>query len=574
MHEAIYKGIASKISSLKAALIGPHEFLNNETSFDFDEKFARVYVRYQDELKKNNALDFDDLILHTVRLFEEHPAALNKYNKEISHIMVDEFQDTNTAQYRLSKLLAGAHKNLCVVGDDDQSIYRFRGADVRNIMSFEKDFSSARVIKLEQNYRSTQVILDAAAGVISQNPVRKLKKLWTEKNEGEKLYYCIANSENDEARYIAKSIRELYLKGKYSYSDFAVLYRMNLQARALEEALRVYGMPYRIIGGVSFYQRREVKDIISYLKVINNPKDSVSLKRIINCPPRGIGDTTTARIENEAKKKNKSFFDAMKSLSSSSDSAALKEKITDFIEIIDELTAKRGMALPQLIRLVLEKTGYIKWVEKERIENLTEIIRLAEGMNLQELIDTASLFSGADERVDGNCITLMTLHSAKGLEFPVVFIAGVENGLLPHFHAIKNPEELHEERRLFYVGITRAKDILILSSAKKRRLYSSMQELEPSRFLSEIPSGCYFYTGMMPIPMVESVARITPKRSRTVEFPAPSIFLPGVRVKHPKWGIGVVRDSYGETDDVKVMVNFSTVGVKRLSLKFANLERL
>ena len=574
MHEAIYKGIASRISSMKAALIGPNEFLNNETSLDFDEKFARVYVRYQDELKKNNALDFDDLIMDTVRLFEEHPAVLKKYNKEISHIMVDEFQDTNTAQYRLSRLLAGEHQNLCVVGDDDQSIYRFRGADVRNIMSFEKDFPSARVIKLEQNYRSTQVILDAAGGVISQNPVRKLKKLWTEKNEGEKLYYCVANSENDEARYIAKSIRELYLKGKYSYSDFAVLYRMNLQARALEEALRVYGMPYRIIGGISFYHRREVKDIISYLKVINNPKDSVSLKRIINCPPRGIGDTTTARIENEAKKKNKSFFDAMKSLSSSSDSAALKEKISDFIEIIDELTAKRGMAPPQLIQLVLEKTGYIKWVEKERIENITEIIRMAEGMNLQELIDAASLFSGADERVDSNCITLMTLHSAKGLEFPVVFIAGVENGLLPHFHAMQNPEELHEERRLFYVGITRAKDILILSSAKKRRLYSSIQELEPSSFLSEIPSGCYFYTGMMPIPMVESVPRITPKRLRTVDFSPPSIFLPGVRVKHPKWGIGVVRDSYGETDDVKVMVNFSTVGVKRLSLKFANLERL
>ena len=573
IHEALYRGVASKIISLKASLIGPQEFLNSGDSFDFDEKFARVYVRYQDELKKNNALDFDDLIMHSVHLFEKQPGLLQKYHKEITHIMVDEFQDTNTAQYRLAKLLAGGQKNICVVGDDDQSIYKFRGADVRNILSFEKDFPKARVIQLEQNYRSTQVILDAAGGVIAQNPLRRPKRLWTENEGGEKLYYCVANNENEEARYIAKSIRELYLKGKYSYGNFAILYRMNLQSRAIEEALRIYGMPYRIIGGISFYHRKEIKDIISYLRVIKNPRDSVSLKRIINCPPRGIGETTVSRIENEAKKKNKSLFEVMKHMTGSgSDFSSSKEKIRGFVETMEWLTAKREIALPQLVRLVLEKTGYVKLLEKERIEHIEELISSCEDKDLQGLIDTASLYSVNDEPHGGDLISLMTIHGAKGLEFPVVFIAGVENGLLPHLHAMKNKEDMHEERRLFYVGITRAKDLLILSGAKKRRLYASVQEQEPSRFLSEIPTECYYCVERSPVS--ESVISMVPKSPPTVEFPLSSPFIPGVRVKHPKWGVGVVRDSYGDTGDVKVMVNFTSVGIKRLSLRFANLVKL
>lgn len=573
IHEAIYKGIVSKIISLKASLIGPKEFLsitNNEDSYGFEEKFAKVYVRYQDELKRNNAVDFDDLIMLTVRLFEEHPDVLNRYSKEFSYIMIDEFQDTNIAQYRLSKLLAGAHKNICVVGDDDQSIYRFRGADVKNIFRFEEDFPEAKVIRLEQNYRSTQNILNAASKIIAKNPLRKPKNLWSEKEEGEKIFYCITNDEKEEARYIARSIRELYLKGKYSYGDFAVLYRVNLQSRILEEAMKEYALPYRVIGGIGFYQRKEIKDIISYLKVIANPYDSVSLKRIINCPPRGIGAATITRIENEAKRKDKSLFETMKQMTN--DSAAVtvtKGKIRDFVKVIEELMNHKDADVSKLMWQVFKKTGYLRWIEKERAENLMELVNSAEGKDLQSFIDTASLFSGVDEPHTGDFVSLMTLHSAKGLEFPVVFIAGVEDGLLPHFHAIKNPEGLQEERRLFYVGMTRAQDLLVLSTTRKRKLYSFVQKQEPSRFLSDIPTNCYYYIERKPKVETSPLSVKIP-----MTFYGTKPFVTGTRVKHPKWGVGVVRDCYGETDDLKVMVNFTSVGVKRLSLKFANLEKL
>lgn len=572
MHEALYKGIASRITSLKASLIGPQEFLESGNGFDFDEKFARVYVRYQDKLRENNALDFDDLIMHVVKLFEMYSEVLNKYHKEFSHIMIDEFQDTNIAQYRLASLLAGGHRNICVVGDDDQGIYKFRGANVGNILTFEKDFPECRLIRLEQNYRSTQTILNGASSVIARNPDRKPKKLWTERDEGEKICCCITDDENEEARYIARSIRELYLKGKYSYGDFGVLYRTNFQSRVLEEALRVHGIPYRVIGGVSFYQKREIKDIVSYLKVINNPKDSVSLKRIINYPQRGIGDATIGRIENEAKKKDKSLFETMKCIVSGNVHPKLKEKIRDFVKTMEELIASKGIALPKLLWLILEKTEYLKWVEEERVENLMEFINSSEGKDLQGLIDTASLFTATDEPHGGNSVSLMTLHSVKGLEFPVVFIAGVEDGLLPHFHTIKNPEELYEERRLFYVGITRAKDILILSGARKRRIYASLQEQRSSRFLSEIP--CEYCHYIEKVPVSTSLSKAVSQDSRAKDFFLSSPFVAGVRVRHPRWGVGVVRDSYGETDDIKVMVNFPSVGIKRLSLKFANLEML
>lgn len=573
IHEAIYKGIASKITSLKASLIGPKEFLaitNNEDSYGFDEKFARVYVRYQDELKKNNAVDFDDLIMLTVKLFEEHPDVLERYNNEFLYIMVDEFQDTNIAQYRLSRFLAGKHKNICVVGDDDQSIYRFRGADIKNILSFEKDFPKTKVIRLEQNYRSTKNILDAASGIIIQNSLRKPKKLWCERGEGEKIFYCITNDEKEEARYIATSIRELYLKGKHSYGDFAVLYRVNLQSRILEEAMRDYGLPYRVIGGISFYQRKEIKDILSYLKVIANPDDFVCLKRIINCPPRGIGAATITRIENEARKKDKSLFETMKQITANNGTVtSVKEKIGSFVKLLEELMSYKATEVSKLLVQIFKMTGYLEWIGEERAENLMELVNSAEGKELQSFIDTASLFSATDEPHIGDFVSLMTLHSAKGLEFPVVFIAGVEEGLLPHFHALKNPEELQEERRLFYVGMTRAKDLLVLSAGRKRRLYSLMQTQEPSRFLSEIPSDCYCCIEKRP-----RIEAIPAPVKMSMTFFGTTPFVTGTRVRHPKWGVGVVRDCYGESDDLKVMVNFTSVGVKRLSLKFANLEKL
>lgn len=574
IHEALYKGIVSKITSLKASLIGPEEFLNitnNENSYGFDEKFARVYMRYQDELKKNNALDFDDLIMYTVKLFKKHPSVLEKYNNEFPYIMVDEFQDTNIAQHRLSKLLAGKRKNICVVGDDDQSIYRFRGAEVKNILTFEKDFPKAKIIRLEQNYRSTQNILDAASEIIARNPLRKPKKLWSERDKGEKIFYCITNNETEEAQYIARSIKELYLKGKHSYGDFAILYRVNCQSRIFEEILREQGLPHRVIGGISFYHRKEIKDIVSYLKVITNPNDSMSLKRIINCPPRGIGTASIIRIENEANKKGKSLFETIKQIARGNGAATvLREKLGDFVKIIEELIRHKNADVQKLLWQIFKKTGYLKWIGEERIENLMELVNSAEGKDLRSFIDTASLSSGIDESHEGDFVSLMTLHSAKGLEFPVVFIAGIEDGLLPHFHTIKNPEELQEERRLFYVGMTRAQDLLVLSSAKKRKLYASIQKQKPSRFLSEIPSGCYCCIEKKP--RAEAITTTLGEMPMTHLSSTP--FVTGVRVRHPKWGTGVVRDCYGDNDDLKVMVNFASVGVKRLLLKFANLEKL
>jgi DNA helicase-2/ATP-dependent DNA helicase PcrA len=573
IHEALYKGIASKINSLKASLISPEEFLNitnKVDSYGFDEKFARVYVRYQDEMKKNNALDFDDLIMFTVSLFEEFPKILKKYNKEFQYIMIDEFQDTNPAQYRLASLLAGPKKNICVVGDDDQSIYKFRGAEVKNILTFEKDFPKTKVIRLEQNYRSTQNILDAARGMISRNSMRKPKKLWSERTAGEKIFYCVTNNEVEEAKYIARSIKELYLKGKHSYGDFAVLYRVHFQSRILEEILREEGLSYRIIGGISFFQRKEIKDIISYLKVVNNPRDSISLKRIVNCPPRGIGAASLSRIESDAKKKDRSLFEAMKQFAGGNGAAtALREKVSAFVKTVEDLIRHNSTDVQKLLNQILEKTGYLEWAGEEKSENIKEFVKFAKSKDLQSFIDNSSLQSGIDESHDGDFISLMTLHSAKGLEFPVIFIVGIEDGLLPHFHTLNNEEELQEERRLLYVGMTRAKDLLILSSAKKRKLYASMQKQKASRFLDEIPAGHYNYIEKKP--KREAVVA-------TVDMPASiqrsSPFFTGTRVKHPKWGVGVVRDCYGDCDDPKVMVNFPSVGVKRLSLKFANLEKL
>lgn len=570
IHEALYKGVSSKVSSLKASLISPEELLVNEDSYGFDEKFAMVYVRYQEELKKNNALDFDDLIMYTVKLFEKYPHVLKKYQNDFSYIMIDEFQDTNISQYRLSKLLALRHKNICAVGDDDQSIYKFRGANVKNILAFKKDFSGAKVIGLEQNYRSTQYILNAANGIISQNTTRMPKKLWTDKGRGEKLFYRVTNTEQEEARYIARAIKELYLKGKYSFGDFAVLYRLNQQSRALEDAMMEIGLPYNVIGAISFYQRKEIKDIISYLKVIINPNDSVNLKRIVNCPPRGIGNATIGKIENEARKKDKNLFEMMKYIKSSNGySSALKEKISEFVDIIEELISCKGIELSELMELIFEKTGYVEWVGEERANNLLELVSSSEGKDIRSFIDTAALYSPTDEPHDVGAVSLMTLHSTKGLEFPVVFIAGVEDGLMPHFHAVKNREELDEERRLLYVGITRAREMLFLSGAKRRRFYASLREQQPSRFLNDIPGECYECYEKRPRGVAVASTIKVP-----VEFFNTTPFVTGVRVKHPKWGVGVVRESYGERGDVKLMVNFSSVGIKRLSLKFAHLERL
>lgn len=570
-HEALFKGVAAKISSLKSSLVGPEEFLSTGDGFGFDEKLAKVYMRYQAELKRCNALDFDDLIGFTVMLFEKHPEILKKYQDAFSYILVDEFQDTNYAQYKLLKLIASGHRNISVVGDDDQSIYRFRGADVTNVFRFEKDFPGTRIIKLEQNYRSTQNILSVASAVISRNPKRKPKELWTGRGCGEKVCYCWLNNEDEEASHVMKTIRELYLKGPYDYRDFAILYRVNAQSRSLEEALRSEGIPYRIIGGIGFYQRREIKDIIAYMRLAVNQNDNVSLRRIINVPPRGIGAATLTRIENEAKKKSLSLYETIRTLMKSAPlSPQLKEKLEEFVRLIDKVKTKGYKTAADMIHNILERTGYLDYIDdEERISNITELISSASDTNIKDFLEKVSLFTNLDEEVAENVVSLMTLHSAKGLEFPVVFIVGLEEGLLPYFKALESEDELNEERRLFYVGITRAKEILYLTGARRRKLYAKAKEQEPSRFLSDIPKNCCEWIEKAPSVKVTTDIE-DDKMSRKVTVP----YVTGCRVRHPKWGIGVIRDCYGEGDEQKVTVNFPSIGIKKLVLRFANLEKI
>jgi DNA helicase-2/ATP-dependent DNA helicase PcrA len=574
IYEALYRGVASRINLLKAALVGPEEFLSVGDGFGFDEKLAKVYVRYQDELKRSNALDFDDLIMLAVKLLRENPKILAKYQEQFPYVLVDEFQDLNYAQYQLVKLIAQKHRNICAVGDDDQSIYKFRGADVAHILNFEKDFPRAKVVRLEQNYRSTQNILDAANAVISANSNRKPKKLWTERRDGDMVNFCWLTSEEEEAKHIAKVIKELYLKGAYRYKDIGILYRVNLQSRSIEDALREAGFPYHIVGGISFYQRKEIKDVVAYMRLVLNHEDNVSLRRIINTPPRGIGAATLTKIENEAKKKSLCLFNAMKlCIRSSGIIASTKEKLGSFVELIDRLSATEYKSAGELLKNVVEKIGYLEQLDDERRQNVSELIASAEGRDIQEFLDKVSLMTHLDHAAEGNHISLMTLHNAKGLEFPVVFVTGMEEGLLPYFKAIGNNEEVSEERRLCYVGMTRAKDILFLSGARKRKLYAKLQEQEPSRFMRDLPKSCCRWIEKVAEPKSIKIVCDAGRRKLDTQK-ARSPFSAGCRVKHPVWGIGVVRDCYGDGEDQKVMVNFPQIGLKRLSLKLANLTKI
>lgn len=573
IYEALYKGVSSRINFLKASLVGAEDFLSSGDGYGFDEKLAKVYVRYQDELKRSNALDFDDLLMLTVKLFEEKPNILKKYYDQFPYVLVDEFQDLNYAQYNLIKLLAKRHKNICAVGDDDQSIYKFRGADVKYILNFEKDFPGTRVIRLERNYRSTGNILEVANAIISLNDKRNKKKLWTERKSGEMVRFCWLNTEEEEARHIAKIIKELYLKGTHTYKDIGILYRVNLQSRAIEDALREAGLPYHVIGGISFYQRKEIKDLIAYVRLVTNHGDNVSLRRIINIPTRGIGAATLSKIENEAKKKSLCLFDAIKlCIKSSSMVTSTNDKLSKFVNMVEKLSSINYKSASDLLKNVADKSGYMAMLAEERRQNIDELISSAEGKNIQEFIDKASLLTNLDHASEGNYISLMTLHNAKGLEFPVVFVTGLEEGLLPYFKANGNEDEIAEERRLFYVGMTRAKDFLVLSGARKRRLYAKLQEQEPSRFLQDIPKTCCNWTEKVSEPPV--LRYVQNAKKKLEQKKVRPCFDSGCRVKHPVWGVGVVRDCYGDGEDQKVMVNFPAIGLKRLSLKLANLTRL
>ena len=570
IYEALYKGVVSRISILKSHIISPEEFLAKGDGFSFDEKLGRAYLKYQHELKRCNALDFDDLIMLAVKLFEENPKILKKYAHGFSYLLVDEFQDTNRAQYRLMQLLASDHHCISVVGDDDQSIYYFRGADVGNILNFERDFPKAKIIKLEQNYRSTQKILDVSGCVIARNENRRGKKLWTDRGRGDAVTYSHLPNEEEEAKQLARTIKDLYLKGRFEYNDIAVLYRINLQARAVEDALREERIPYQVISGISFYQRREIKDVVSYMRLISNLEDNVSLRRIINSPPRGIGASTIGKIEQEAKKQGASMFRAMKSMLKAQNLAAsFKEKISEFVSLIESLTRTQYKTAADMLKDVVEKSEYLNDLEEDRIQNILELVSSAESVQPRDFLDRAALASASDSVNAAKSVSLLTLHSAKGLEFPAVFIVGLEEGILPYFKAMDVPREVEEERRLFYVGMTRAKDQLFLSSVRRRRLYSKIQEQEPSRFLKDIPrEHCNWIERNIERTGAASIA------AKPVPMQPKSLYIVGCRVKHPSWGIGVVRDCSGEGDDTKITVNFPGVGLKRLAVKLANLERI
>ena len=500
------KSLLAAISSAKDELISPEAYALRAQGDFRKMKEAAVYREYQQVLRKNNALDFDDLIVKTVELFQSDMEVLDYYQERFRYIMVDEYQDTNTAQFQLIKLLAGKYKNLCVVGDDDQSIYKFRGANIYNILNFEKEFPNAVTIKLEQNYRSTQNILNAANGVIANNVGRKAKRLWTENEEGEKIAFHQFETGFDEADYVAKDIRSKVREGMYHYGDCAVLYRTNAQSRLFEERFITASIPYKIVGGVNFYSRREIKDLLAYLKTIDNAMDNLAVRRIINVPKRGIGATTLSRVQDYADENGLTFYNALKMAEEIGTIGRASAKIRPFVMLIQSMRSKLPyISVSELLKEIIEETGYVRELEAEnteeaqqRMENIDELISKAvtyeeseEEPTLSGFLEEVALVADIDS-VDEtqDYVVLMTLHSAKGLEFPQVYLAGMEDGLFPGFGAIcaENPTaEIEEERRLAYVGITRAKERLSISCARMRMIRGETQYNKVSRFVKEIP---------------------------------------------------------------------------------------
>ncbi|MDR1773320.1 MAG: UvrD-helicase domain-containing protein [Clostridioides sp.] len=511
------------ISGAKDKLISPAEFKKKYGMDVRESKIADVYTLYQDRLKRNSALDFDDLITKTVELFKSNEDVLNYYRNKFKYIMVDEYQDTSRAQYELIKLLAMGHKNICVVGDDDQSIYGWRGADIRNILSFERDYEDVFVVKLEQNYRSTQVILDAANKLISNNIERKRKNLWSEKTEGKAVKISRTETEITESTYIANEIIRLHRQENRPYKDFAVLYRANAQARSIEDSFNRIGVPYNIFGGTKFYERKEIKDILAYLRVIQNPQDDISLKRIINVPRRGIGLRSIEKIEDRATLKQESLYKTILDIESNSEiNAKAKKNILEFVDTIGILrTIKETYSVSKLVEKILDITGYMDELEKERkkkeekhmgeslefqdrIDNVMEFISIAlefeledenyEEKNLENFLAKLALSSekSNSEEEDLDRVSLMTIHTSKGLEFPVVFLTGMEEGIFPISRAIRSlkDEDIEEERRLCYVGITRAKEELYMTLTSRRTLYGKTNVSIPSRFIEELPEDC------------------------------------------------------------------------------------
>ena len=643
------RSVLSEISNAKNEMLEPEQYTARTNSDFRKEKIATVYELYQKRLKENNAIDFDDIINYTIKILMENPDVLEYYANKFKYVLVDEYQDTNKAQFTLVTLLASKNGNITVVGDNDQGIYSFRGADISNILNFERDFPGTKIIKLEQNYRCTGNILKAANSVIKNNEVKYKKELWTENEEGNLPNVYQADNEYDEATYIVTQIEHLKREEYYKYSDFAILYRMNTQSRAIEDILRRENVPYKIVGGLKFYERKEIKDIIAYLRLIQNSADNLSLKRIINEPKRGIGKTSLDKVEAIANQNETSMYEVIKH----ADQYGLNRvylNSREFINVIEELKDKKDkLVISELIKTTLKKTGYIKALEEEntieaenRIENLEEFLTVAiefeeeyieeEENALSQFLEGITLSSDIDNVEETeDSVTLMTLHSAKGLEFPVVFLVGMEEGIFPGYKSISEPKELEEERRLCYVGITRAKEHLYLTCSKQRTIFGSTSYNPVSRFLKEIPEDLlegykeafgeednnknqmfkdsnYTWTygskdngniktykiGEKEAVGVGAFAKSNTTKNSTnmgFAFRTAESFLSnlgkkatsnkqvdlskyeaGVRVYHKKFGEGTINKVEPEGEDLKVDISFDKVGHKRLMAKYANLE--
>ena len=639
------RAVLSEISNAKNEMLEPEQYTARANGDFRKEKIATVYELYQKRLKENNAIDFDDIINYTIKILEENPDILEYYSSKFQYVLVDEYQDTNKSQFTLVTMLASRNGNITVVGDNDQGIYSFRGADISNILNFERDFPGTKIIKLEQNYRCTGNILKAANAVIKNNEVKYKKELWTQNDEGNLPKVYQADNEYDEASYIVEQIEHLKREEYYKYSDFAVLYRMNTQSRAIEDILRRENIPYKIVGGLKFYERKEIKDTIAYLRLIQNGNDNLSLKRIINEPKRGIGKTSLEKVEQLAEATETSMYDVIKR----ADEYGLNRVFLnsrEFVNVIEELKAKKDeLSVSEMIKLTLRKTGYTKALETEntieaenRIANLDELLNVAIEFeeefaenSLQEFLEGITLSSDLDNMEEQeDSVTLMTLHSAKGLEFPVVFLVGMEEGIFPGYQSMMEPQELEEERRLCYVGITRAKENLFLTCSKQRTVFGSTSYNPVSRFLEEIPeellegyqeafgepdsnknsmfkdsnyswtygsrgnksrannenSAIKTYKINEKEPVMAASNKNTGFAFRTAESFLNNLgkkassnnnvdlskYEAGVRVFHKKFGEGTINMVEPEGEDLKVDINFDKAGHKRLMAKFANLE--
>lgn len=593
--EKMLKGI---ISNAKSELVDFESFADHGDGF-FHEQVADVYRLYQQRLVEASAMDFDDLLMVTVELFSAFPDVLETYQRRFRYVLVDEYQDTNRAQYMLVKQLTASHRNLCVVGDSDQSIYKFRGADIRNIRDFEKDYPDARVIVLDQNYRSTETILEAANSVISNNTKRTPKHLWSDRGRGSHIIRFEAEDEHDEAGYVADEVERLQGQG-YNLADMAVFFRTNAMSRVIEDVFVRRGVPYTVVGSVKFYDRKEIKDAVAYLKALVNPADEVSLKRIVNEPKRGIGQTSVAHVDRFSQAQRIGFAEGLRRAAEIPQLNTRAQKaILEFVALIDGLREKAAEGgVHAAVEAVLDDTGLVATLESERtieamgrVENLRELAGVAaefeksnEGAvigdedfdsldNLRRLevfLESTALVADIDEWDEGaGAATLMTLHTAKGLEFPVVFMVGMEDGVFPHMRSLGDPEELEEERRLAYVGITRAQDHLYLTSAWQRMLFGGSNYNPPSRFLQEVPDGL--------LEKAPKRMRNRPVDRAAASGPRTTVAAgevgPGDRVRHDKWGLGTVREVVGDGDRAEAEVMFDTQGKKRLLLAWAPLER-